>query len=113
LRYSISDKINKGYQLFIRGNIEEASRLVEDLEKVKELTQEENLSCQLLKANVFSEMGKDDESLLIAKQVFQNAKKLGYVFLAIRAIQARRVSRLNLGTYWEEGEIHSQLGGVL
>ena len=68
---SISQRINKGNQLIFEGKIEEASRLVEDLENIKDQTQEEKLSYKLFKAEVYSEMGKDNESLIIVERVFQ------------------------------------------
>ncbi|MHA2270039.1 MAG: tetratricopeptide repeat protein [Promethearchaeota archaeon] len=107
---SISREITKAHQqVLLKGIIEEASDLVKKLEKIKDLSQEEKLDYQLLKAEILRELGKHDECFIIAEQVLQNAKKLGNVFLTARAILLRWASQISLGEFYEDEETHIRL----
>ncbi len=97
------ERLDKGYQLIYEGRIEEASRLVEDLEKTKDLTQEEKLNCQLLKAEICSEMGKKEEQFKIAEQVFREGKKIGNILIISRALRLKWSSLTNPAISLEEG----------
>ncbi|MFW9825527.1 MAG: tetratricopeptide repeat protein [Candidatus Thorarchaeota archaeon] len=107
---SIEEKINKCHQqVLLQGDIEDASDFVEKLEKVKTLSQEEKLNCQLLKAEIYRELGKYDESFKIAELVLHEAKNVGNIFLTVRAVHIRWESQIHLGVFLENEERHVSL----
>lgn len=73
----INEKLANINQLFIEGLYLKAFDSIVDFEQNKDLTPENQLSCSLLKSNLFYELGKYADALKFAEQACNMSQELG------------------------------------
>ena len=109
----ILKKLEIGYQLIYEGKIEEALQLVNELDKEQNLTQDENLKCEMYKGIVFL-LGWDlEKAFKVLIQVSRKSKDLGNVPLAIEAIFWEWWTRLHFSREIKGWEVIMDLENLL
>jgi len=86
MNISFTEKLEHGWQVFNEGNVEEALKIVSEIEKLQNLTPIENLKYHVLKGVGFLWTGNFEKSLTIAKNIEKEGVKLGNPLLSIEAI---------------------------
>lgn len=82
----ILDEIERGWELFNEGKLENALYFVQEIEKKEELTQEMNLRFQVLKGMIILNLGRFEEALKIAEKAIRESKKLEKPVLLIESL---------------------------
>ena len=90
-------ELERGWNLYNEGKIEEASQVITDFEKLKDITLEDKHYYRLLKWQLFSSMGKLQESLRIAEQDYQENKSQNRHLFLIDSIMSKFFSLFLIG----------------
>jgi tetratricopeptide (TPR) repeat protein len=92
---SISEKLITGRKLREKGKYQEALELALYLEKDKDQTSEEKVECMIFKGRVYIDLGKSNNALEIAEQVYQVSQEMGN---SLKTLDALNIKAL---TYWQ------------
>jgi len=95
---SIEVDIKRVKQLRDKAKFEEALDLIRKLEESGSLSPRDNLDCQILKGEIFSWLGKYDESIEILENAYQESQQIG---TAIQSFDSS-IWRLSTLAYLEE-----------
>ncbi|KON27609.1 hypothetical protein AC481_04310 [miscellaneous Crenarchaeota group archaeon SMTZ-80] len=85
MQFSKNKKLNKAELLKNEGKYKEALQLLNNLEEKANLPPQEKLACQLLKSTCLNRLGQDEDALKLAKQVYQESKRMGNLLLSFDA----------------------------
>ncbi|MFW9940742.1 MAG: tetratricopeptide repeat protein [Candidatus Thorarchaeota archaeon] len=108
MNISMHKELERGWNLYIEGKIEEALQVLTDFEKLEEITLEDKHNYRLFKCNIFSSMGKFQESLQIAEQDYQESKSQNKLLFLIDSIFEKWFTLFMLG-----GEAWMALSGEI
>ncbi|MHA2325285.1 MAG: tetratricopeptide repeat protein [Promethearchaeota archaeon] len=89
-----TEKLDHGWQLFNEGKVEEALKIVSEIEEIQNLTPIENLECQLLKGIGFQWTRNYKKALNLAKHIVKEGVKLGRPLISIEAISLIKFAAL-------------------
>ncbi|MFW9894490.1 MAG: tetratricopeptide repeat protein [Candidatus Thorarchaeota archaeon] len=105
MHISINPKLERAWQLVGEGKIEKASKLVENFQENDDLTLEDDHWCKMIKGMISLLLGKNQESISIAEQIYQeNLTKEKPLFL-VDAIIVKWSNFYSLGRsleIWED-----------
>ncbi|MHA2198197.1 MAG: tetratricopeptide repeat protein, partial [Promethearchaeota archaeon] len=92
----INEKLESINQLFIEGLYFKALDLLADFERIEGLNSEDQISCYLLKSNLYNELGKYNDALKFAEQACNISQGLGNKFLLVDSYISKAFSLLAL-----------------
>ncbi|MHA2129932.1 MAG: tetratricopeptide repeat protein [Promethearchaeota archaeon] len=95
----INEKLESINQLFIEGLYFKALDLLADFERIEGLNSEDQISCYLLKSNLYNELGKYNDALKFAEQACNISQGLGNKFLLVDSYISKAFSLLALRDY--------------
>jgi len=93
---STLEEIERGWELLNEGQEEEALEIVREIEKRGDITQEEDLRCQILKGILVCFLGRFEEALKIGKKAYQESLRLEMPLLSIDVIFMEWVALIQL-----------------
>ncbi len=73
----ISEKLQNMNQLFTQGLYFKALDALDDFEQIEDLTPKDQLSCHILKSNIYYELGEFTDALKLAEQACSMSQELG------------------------------------
>ncbi|MFX1492759.1 MAG: tetratricopeptide repeat protein [Promethearchaeota archaeon] len=93
----ISEKLQNANQLFNQGLYFKTLDALTDLEEKIDLTSEDQLSCHILRSNIFYELGRSNDALKFAEQACSLSKELENKPLLIDSFISKASVLLDLG----------------
>ena len=83
------EEIERGWKFLNEGKEEEALKLADIIEKKEDLSPEEKLKTQILKAHIYSSLGNFEQAFKIAEETYREYDILGDDFLLIDALNSK------------------------
>ncbi len=97
-------ELDRGWNLFNKGKVEEAFQLILKFEKLEDLTPEDKHYYRFLKGTILLQMGRFQESLKIAEQDYQENKSQNKSLFLVDSIFLKWASLYVIGRGFEVGE---------
>ncbi|MHA2130844.1 MAG: tetratricopeptide repeat protein [Promethearchaeota archaeon] len=97
MRISMHPELERGYNLFHKGKVNEALKTVNNFEDLGDLTQEDKHYYRILKGRIFLQRGKFQESFSIAEQDYQESKSQNRHLFLIDSIASKFFTLVLLG----------------
>jgi len=85
MQFSKIKKLDKVELLKNEGKYKEALQILDNLEKKANLPSQEKFTCQILKSTCLNRLGQDEDALKLAKQTYQESKRLGSLLQSLDA----------------------------
>ncbi|UCC19909.1 MAG: hypothetical protein JSV62_01125, partial [Promethearchaeota archaeon] len=95
----VSERLQNINQLFIEGLYNKALNALDDFKQKKDLTVEERVFCNLIKSNIFFELGKSTDALKFAELACNMSKELDNKCLLIDSYISKAWALVILGDY--------------
>ena len=83
------EQLIRAEELYYNGKVDEALEIVENFEKISELTQKDQLSALLLKGNIFCVTHEFIKAIDIGEDVYPISQELGLVPESIEALSLK------------------------
>jgi len=97
MRISMHPELERGLKLLNDGKVEEASQVINNFEKLEDITLEDKHYYRFLKWELFFSMGKLQESLRIAEQDYQENKSQNRHLFLIDSIMSKFLTLFMMG----------------
>jgi len=97
MRIYMHPEIERGWDLFNDGKIEEALQVINNVEQLEDLSLEDTHNYRMLKGTIFNYMGKFQDSLKIVEEDYQESKKQNRYLFLIDSLIVKFFSLILLG----------------